>query len=306
MINSVTIINDSGDSVKIDLSHPEKSGFALYSATGLGPGKADLNVSEISSIDGGLFNSARISSRNITLSLIFVEHDGKSIEDVRHDSYRYFQLKKKVSLIFDTDSRLAGIDGYVESNDPTIFSKKEGSDISIVCPSPFFYSAGDNGNTITRFSGVEASFEFPFSNESLSDPLIEFGTIRYDHEKIVVYEGDADVGMRITIHATGDAENVIIYNMETREFMKIDTSKMASYTGHGIIRGDDIIINTVAGSKSVTLIREGVYTNILNCLDRESSWLTLSKGENLFAYSADEGANNLQFQIENRVLYEGV
>lgn len=45
---------------------------------------------------------------------------------------------------------------------------------------------------------------------------------------------------------------------------------------------------------------------VLNALDKESDWFQLTKGDNIFAYTADEGAENLQFKIENRIIYEGV
>ena len=88
--------------------------------------------------------------------------------------------------------------------------------------------------------------------------------------------------------------------------MKIYNSKIAALTGSGIIAGDDIIISTVRGNKYISLLREGIYTNILNALDKESDWFQLTKGDNIFAYTADEGAENLQFKIENRIIYEGV
>lgn len=97
-----------------------------------------------------------------------------------------------------------------------------------------------------------------------------------------------------------------IYNTETREVMKIDTGKLQKLTGKGIVASDDIVINTSKGDKSITLIREGVSYNILNCLDKNTDWFTLAKGDNIFAFTADSGVTNLQFRIENKVIYEGV
>ena len=88
--------------------------------------------------------------------------------------------------------------------------------------------------------------------------------------------------------------------------MKIDTDKLIAMTGSPIITGDDISIVTLVGQKSITLTRDGVETNILNCLDRNSDWLRLVKGDNIIAYTADIGSVNLQFAIENRTIYEGV
>lgn len=304
MIQSITVTNYLGDSIKLELARPEKSGFVVKSVTGLGSGKANINTTEVATNDGSLFNSSRLPSRNIVISLKYLWND--SVEDVRQLSYKYFPIKKKVTLLIETDNRLAEIDGYVEANDPDIFSKDEGSDISIVCPNPFFYSAGNKGLNTTVFYGVEPLFEFPFSNESLTECLLEMGAIQNQTEKVIVYNGDAEIGVTITIHAVGEAGTITIYNTGTREIMRIDANKLETFTGSGIIAGDDIVICTVKGSKSITLQRAGKSTNILNCLDKDADWFQLAKGDNVFAYTAESGSSNLQFRIENRIIYEGV
>lgn len=304
MIRAITVTNYLGDSIKLDLARPEQSGFVVTSITGLGSGKANINMTEVATNDGGLFNSSRLPSRNIVISLKYLWHD--SIEDARQLSYKYFPIKKKLTLLIETDNRQAEIDGYTETNEPTIFSKDEGSDISIVCPNPFFYSAGKDGINTTIFYGVEPLFEFPFSNESLYECLLEMGRIQNQTEKTIVYSGDAEIGVTIAIHAIGEARNITIYNTGTREIMRIDTDKLKAFTGSGIIPGDEIIICTVKGQKSITLLRNGKTTNILNCLDKNADWFQLAKGDNIFAYTVEEGRANLQFRIENRIVYEGV
>lgn len=302
MIKSITVTNYLGDSIKLELTRPELSGFVVTSISGLGAGKADINTTDMSTNDGSLYNSARAQQRNIVLSLQYLFKN--TIEDVRHLSYKYFPIKKKIKLLIETDNRNLEIEGYVESNDPNIFSKEESADISIICPYPFFYS-GDGVQT-TIFSGIEPMFEFPFSNESLNTNLLIMGEIRNKTENVVVYNGDIETGITITIHAIGEAQGIAIYNVTTRETMFIDTGKIARFTGSGIIAGDDIIICTVKGEKSVTLLRSGKTYNILNCINRNTDWFELVKGDNLFAYTANFGMSNLQFKIENRLVYEGV
>mgnify|MGYP000861022356 FL=1 len=307
MIKSFTVTNYLGDSIKLEMGRPEKSGFLIKSVSGLGPSKANINTTEVSTNDGSLFNSARLNQRNIVFEFIFVETiNGESIEDVRQKSYKYFPLKKNLDLLIETDNRIVKTTGYVESNEPNIFSSQEGTQISIICPDPYFYSAGPDGNNITVLYGVEPVFEFPFSNESLTDPLITFGNIHLKRENVITYKGDAEIGVTIHIHAIGEAKNITIYNTETREIMRIDTTKLESLTGSGIVAGDDIIIKTQKGEKSIALIREGKFINILNCLDKGTDWFTLVKGDNIFAFTAESGTTNLQFWIENKVIYEGV
>ncbi len=307
MIHSLAVTNYLGDRIRLELGRPENTGFLIKSITGLGPVKANVNTTEVATNDGSMFNSARLSQRNIVIQMAFVSTVyGEDIEEVRQKSYKYFPIKKNVELIIETDNRYVRTKGYIESNEPDIFSKQEGSQISIICPDPYFYSASEDGNNITDFYSIDPVFEFPFSNESLSDPLLIFGEIQIKTEGVITYHGDSEIGVMIYIHAIGPATNINIYNTETREVMSINTTKLEALTGKGIVASDDIIINTLKGEKSITLVREGVSYNILNCLDKNTDWFTLVKGDNIFAFTAESGVTNLQFRIENKVIYEGV
>lgn len=307
MIYSLAVTNFLGDRIRLELGKPENTGFLIKSITGLGPVKANVNTTEVATNDGSMFNSARLSQRNIVIQMVFVNSIyGEDIEAIRQKSYKYFPIKKNVELVIETDNRYVRTTGYIESNEPDIFSKQEGTQISIICPDPYFYSASEDGNNVTDFYSIDPMFEFPFSNESLTEPLLVFGEIQIKTEGVITYSGDSEIGVMIYIHAIGPAEHINIYNTETREVMTIDTVKLEKLTGRGLIAGDDIIINTLKGEKSITLVRSGVSYNILNCLDKNTDWFTLVKGDNIFAFTADSGVTNLQFRIENKVIYEGV
>ena len=304
MIKSVTITNHLGESIKLDLFNPEESGFIIKSIEGLGPVKANINFKELATNDGSIDNSARLSSRNIVMSLQFME--SLTIEETRLKSYKYFPIKRNIKFLIETDSRICETIGRVETNVPTIFSNAEGCQISILCSNPYFYSAGENGTNQTIFYGTEPLFEFPFSNESLTEDLIEFGSIENRTEGTIYYDGDAEIGITIQIHAVGEAEGLVIYNTKTREIMRINDDKLKSLMGSGIQAGDEITITTSRGEKGIYMLRSGVTTNILNSLEKPIKWFQLSKGDNTFAYTASAGLTNLQFRIENKVIYEGV
>lgn len=307
MIYSFTITNYLGDTIKLTLREPALSGFLIKSVTGLGPVKANINTTEVATNDGSKFNSARLTQRNIVFQMVFVDTlKGESVEDIRQKSYKYFPTKKNVDIIIETDNRYVKTTGYVESNEPNIFSSQEGAQISIICPDPYFYTAGDNGDIVTEFYSIAPMFEFPFSNESLTDPMIVFSEIQSRAAGVITYYGDTEIGIVIRIHALGEATNIAIYNTDTREVMRIDTDKIKKITGKGLTVSDDIIINTAKGNKSITLLREGVSYNILNCLGKNPDWFTLTKGDNVFAFTAETGITNLQFRVENKIIYEGV
>lgn len=304
MIKSVTITNHLDESIKLDLFNPEESGFIIKNIEGLGPVKANINFKELATNDGSIDNSARLSSRNIVMSLQFME--SPTIEETRLKSYKYFPIKRNIKFLIETDSRICETIGRVETNVPTIFTNAEGCQISILCPNPYFYSAGENGSNQTMFYGTNPLFEFPFSNESLTEDLIEFGSIENQTEGTIYYDGDAEIGITIQIHAVGEAEGLVIYNTKTREIMRINDDKLKSLMGSGIQAGDEITITTSRGEKGIYMLRSGVTTNILNSLEKPIKWFQLSKGDNTFAYTASAGLMNLQFRIENKVIYEGV
>lgn len=304
MIKSLTVTNYVGDSWEIELAKPEKYGIAITDITGIDAVTADIYDQEMASSDGSIYTSSRATKRNIVISATLLPVS--TVEEVRHLLYKMFPVKRATTLRFDTESRSCEIIGYVESNAHTIFKEQVTIQISIICPYPYFHSVGENGNNVTYFYGIEPMFEFPFSNESLEENLIEFGEIVIKKENVIVYEGDEDTGIVIHIDAFGSAGSITIYNVLTRESMRLDNDKLQKMTGKGISQGDEIIISTVKNDKYVQLLRDGIYTNILNCLDRDSDWIGLSNGDNVFAYEADSGADNLQFRIENKVLYTGV
>lgn len=304
MLKTVTVVNQLGESLTMELAHPEKSGFNIYNIEGIGAGSADINVTELTTVDGSKYNSARRQQRNIVLYMKYMWDP--LIEDSRHRSYRMFRVKSKVKLIFETDYRVSQIEGYVESNEPVFFEQEEYTAVSIICPDPYFSNI-DGQDQVTVFSGVEAWFEFPFENEDLYEPTIIFGNIKNFTEETIYYEGDSEVGVRIYISTYGTVGNITIYNTETQEKMKIDLKKIQSITGAPFAPGDEIIISTIKRYKSIRLQRQGVYYNILNALDRDADWFQLQPGDNVFAFVVDEGENtSLQIRMENQVLYEGV
>lgn len=304
MIKSVTVINPNDEELVLELAKPDESGLIIRDITGLGPGQATINTTEIATTDGAIFNSARKPYRNIVIKMTYCWLN--TIEESRLRVYKFFPLKKKVKLIVETDNRRGSIEGYVETNDPTIFSSQEGSDVSIVCPFPFFKSEGDNAITSTTFYGIEPLFEFIFENDHVTEPRLEMGEITQRTEASIVYSGDADTGLTIVIHALGDVSNLTIYDLDTRESMRLDDDKLIELTGNRIIAADEITICTEVGKKSVTLLRDGDRYNILNCLGPHPAWFKVQTGVNRFAYTLEAGLLNMEFRMENVTLYDGM
>jgi hypothetical protein len=303
MINSVKITNHLGEVLTVELRFPEKSGFLLAHISGLEPPKASVVTTELAAQDGSVYNTSRVSNRNIVFTLVF--GDKYSPEEARLLTYKYFPIKKRVSLEFITETRQATTYGYVESNAVNIFSPRVATQISIVCPDPYFYSSA---LTYTSLSGIDPLFEFPFSNESLSQNLIEISQILNNTIINVPYYGEADTGMIIRIYALGAAENIVLFNELTGETFSLITDLLytTEWDPQGLTLGDELIVSSIRGDKYVKFLRNGVYYNMLNMRAIDSKWLMLRTGDNLIGYYASSGENNLQVRIENPTLYEGL
>lgn len=305
MIKSVIVTNDAKESLQIDLTNPWGSGFNIASMKGIGPVKAAVNTTALGTQDGAIFNSAHIATRNITMEVYLVPtSDGCSIESIRHKSYKFFPVKQPITLTFVTDIRSVAITGFVESNEPDIFQQREKISLSIICPDPYFKGAGDDNTVITSFFANEPSFEFPWFDDN--SPSLELSQMRLYYEKDIWYEGEIETGAIYQIHAMGSITNPSIYNTETRESFKLDSNRIKDRTGDFIKYGDVITISTIAGDKYVKLTRNAKEYNIMSAIDKNSDWLELKHGDNMFAFNADSGKDNIQLTIYAPMLYEGV
>lgn len=301
MIKKIIVENHKKETLDLELSNPEPSGLYVKSVEGLGPGKATINVNEIITSDGGVFSSSRVSSRNIILTLGMMFHP--TIEDARMITYQYFPLKKPVKLTFVTDYRSLFIEGYVEANEPDIFSEDETAQISIICPNPWFYTGG---GVKYAFSGVEDMFEFPLINESLHTNEINFGNIRQGTVISMEYNGDVDTGILMIIHFREIMNTIVIYNVDTNQSMTLDLTKIEPITGGKLTIHDEIEISTFTGGKYIYLLREGKYYNIAGCLGKNPEWFKISKGVNQFAFTAEGYEDRVTIEFQYKDVYSGV
>ena len=312
MIKAVTVINHRGEFLTIDLFRPEDSGLIVRSISGLGPVAATINATEMASYDGSRFNSARRGARNIVFDLVFLETKNQaaklynSIESVRLLAYRMFPVKREVELIFETENRTVSTRGYVESNEPNIFSNQVSSQISILCLDPHFYSAGLDGDTPISFSNTTPLFEFQFENLSTTQPLLNFGSTVLESAKTIDYQGEVETGVYVNAVASGAVQGFTLYNYSAREVMKFDHARLVAITGSGFSAGDTLSVSTRRGEKHAVLNRNGVAYNVLSSLGRDTAWLTLVTGDNLIGYSADVGSGLVRLSVSYKTVFEGV
>ena len=275
MLKNIIVTNYLGEDLTLSMFNPAESGFYIKSVDGLGPAKASINMLHIVSQDGGIFSNARADKRNIVLTL--GAYDISDIESLRQKTYKYFSLKRKLKIKFELDNMTAYAYGFVESNEPDIFSKQETFKISILCPFPYFYDAYENSIT---FSGD-------------------------DEEHQLSYDGDVETGMKITINFQDSASGIKI-TQHGKYFFAINDTYLEKILPGGFKENDILKINTLVNEKSIILTRDGEEKNLLNALDRNSKWFKIGKGNNTFKVEATEGLENMNITMSNPILYEGI
>lgn len=306
MFKSVTVTNYRGDSLELPLAWPNDSGLLISKIDGITPGNVQVNSQDFAVLDGGVYNSSRMETRNITIE--FYYGFNPHIESSRHLAYRYFPIKTEVRLDFLTDERNLSIWGYVESNETDIFSEQEKGQVSIVCPDPYFY---EHETVVFNFGDSIPEFEFPFSNESLTEPLICFGDYGPGSIYSVDYDGDIEVGTVIRVHFldTPTIDEISIYDISKNKKLTLNFEDIKTKTGvTSISKYADIVISSVRGEKDIWYERYGQRKSIIGAFDVQNfPWMYLTPGENLFGYTADdEYLDEFEISIEHRGAYGGV
>ena len=294
MIRSVTIDNNLGSKRTVTLRPPHDTGMIVKDITGLGPGKATINTRSLGSGDGAVFNSARMDIRTITFT--FALYPVPTIQDARDIVYDMFPLKRPVRLAFDREDRTLHINGYVEDVTPTIFSEQEEVSVTVNCPEPYFRELVETGDgTISHtFTDTIPMFEFPFSNESLKQPLLILCDLKYRTDKVLGYRGDADVGFVLTLHIRTSADRFSITNVTTGMKLELDFSLVLSIIGNKPKEGDLFEVSTVRGERYIRFYRAQTkhWYNLFNCVKRQSKWPILVKGENRIAFDLSSTDTN--------------
>ncbi len=112
--------------------------------------KAEI-ISVPSNKDGDLFQHARLGKRNIVFKLgLDPNWVNQTMSTLRRMLYSHFPPKAWRTLKFYSDDMdTVEIGGYVESNEPNMFSQDPEVQISVICLQPKFI-----GPNTTEYSGI--------------------------------------------------------------------------------------------------------------------------------------------------------
>jgi hypothetical protein len=217
----------------------------------------------------------------------------------------FYKLKEKIDSIFNPKLD----EGYLTYNGKKIkciasklpyYTKNIGDIyceclINLTASNPYWIDPVDSKVNIALWKG---DFHFPLIIQQNK------GIIMGHREPSLIVNinntGQVKTGMIIEFNARGTLKNPSLFNVNTREFIKINKSMVA---------GEKITINTNAGKKKILQELNGVTTDILNYLDiigGGDTFLQLNVGDNLFRYNADLNLDNLEVNIYFSQQYLGV
>lgn len=235
---------------------PETDPVQIRNIDGLAPVKAVVNTNQYASIDGEFYNGSYVGKRNIVLTIgLNPDWATQTFEELRNILYKYFMPKNEVQLKFvSTHMPDVEISGYVESCEPTIFSKDPEMQVSIICPqSPF------RATTLAAISGTTLAFT-------------DTTTTTID------YQGSIPTGILVEVTAI-DGEPA--FDGEIRIINKTQNTDIFTVIGQVDDTGF-VQVNTNQGTKYAKriVLPSGLETNLLGKVSDGSVWISLEKGIN--------------------------
>lgn len=290
-MKKITYINEVGESIEFAYSRP----YFLENIEGIDGLSSEIYISKTPSQDGTTITGRNISDRLISIRGVLRCGTKEEISRYRRELIKAFTPKSKGKIKYANDDITKEIDCEVE--EAPIFASTNVSNlnrfiITLICPNPFWKDLQEIKQEIAMWVG-DFSFDLEFADNG-----IEFGHREPSLIVNVFNSGDVATGMKIEFKALATVRNPSIFNVNTREYFKIDKEMVA---------GEVITVTTHFGKKRVEISKNGIISNAFQYIkDTNITFLQLAVGDNLFRYNADENVENLEVSIYFTPQYLGV
>lgn len=275
--------NERGQSIELSVHSP----FFIEKATGFENMKNNIYTMKNVGEDGESDVGSTLDKRNIVLEGSIIENKDTN----REKMISIFNPKLKGRLMYSNSKITRYIKCSIEES-PTISKDRFPKFVvSLLCSNPYWY--GEEYRTDVAI--WKCDFHFP-----LIIPKTTGITMGHREPSLIVNifnASDVECPMRIEFKALATLSNPSLFNVVTREFIKINRNMVA---------GEVIKINTKRGSERVELYKSGIMSNIFNDLDIDSEFLKLDVGDNLLRYDAETNIDNLEVTIYHLPQYVGV
>ena len=273
MLSSVEVRTAAGTLLTLSLEDVS-DGVILADIEGLDPVKAIISSSSFATLDGVQYQSSRREARNLIFKLdLEPDYSLDTVQDIRFRLYEFFMPKLPVSMKFiDSGDLIVDIDGRVESCGAPPFTKEPKMNISVICPLPDFID----------LTPVE------LTGDTVDDTT----------ETLIHYTGSVPSGMIFTLNVDRTIDDLTLFHRAP------DNTIRTFELSVSMIADDVLTINTVPGSKAVTLTRGGTVSSVIYGKSDESSWFSLERGDNYIRAFAEGDPIPWEISYLNR--YDGL
>lgn len=232
--------------------------------------------------DGAIVTSEKVEPREITITGDIKKNENETVN--REKLIRFFNPKTTGELYITRNDKERKIQYRVSSFDFTTNKLYEYIDFTIVLEStedPYFEDAKNKGNNLALIS---PQFAFPLVIRDTPKGKI-MGYRVFKQYMPLINDGDKETGIEIVITAKRGAMKNIKLTLNDDKYVKVNQV---------LNQWDVLIINTNPRKKRVTL--NGA--NIINKIDRTSTFFSLRKGKNILKYECEDGATNVDIEVK--------
>lgn len=239
--------------------------------------------------DGASVTSVKVEPREITITGDIKKDENESM--VRDSLIRFFNPKSVGEMFITRNNISRKIQYRVSSLDFQTNKMYLYNEFTLSLESteePYFSDAKNSGNYLTLIS---PQFTFP-----LAIPAIRGRTMGYRTFKPylpLINDGDKETGIKIIATAKRGKVDNLKFILNNKQYIKVNQT---------LKQWDILEINTNPRQKSVTLNGE----NIINRIDRNSSFFSLRMGKNILKYECDDGSTNIDIDVQFYRKYLGI
>lgn len=266
--NKILEINRNTEIKMIDIEGIEASSYTINTIS--------------SEQDGAIVTSEKVEPREITITGDIEENKNKLKN--RDMLIRFFNPKQTGEMILKRNDVERKIQYRVSELTFDTNKMYEPLKFTLSLEStedPYFEDAKNKGNNLALIS---PQFAFPLVIRQLPKGKI-MGYRVFKQYMPLINDGDKETGIEIVITAKRGAMKNIKLTLNDDKHIKVNQT---------LNQWDVLIINTNPRKKSVTL--NGV--NIINKIDRNSTFFSLRIGKNILKYECEDGATNIDIDVQ--------
>lgn len=240
---------------------PDSDLYQMRNIDGLGPVKANVNTTPSASVKGESYSGSTVGKRNILFTIgLISDWQSWTPATLRKNLESYFSTGQDLTLIFESDERPpVVISGYVESNDPNIFSKDPENVVSIICPQPDFVTV---------------------------DPFVVTGDTT-TYPVTIDYHGTVEAGLLLEITGTDAGSPTLVHVDLTPDgitpVIPFDVQTFTEVTGPILDGTKDFSMSSIPRQKYVKNIAhaDSAETDIIGWITPGSIWPKFQPGNNI-------------------------